>query len=162
MNVDLQIEGSAGRARRLALPDSPRLNVWIVDLNAPAFVIGKHPAWHSQFAVSAAPIDMLPSCCEECRPWREGSTTHRLAFAPLSKPFDWLTGDRPVVSTAALASVDFAAADDAMAAHIVRALAGSLAAGILPVGGRHPRMAWHAACGAVAFALHQARAEVQG
>jgi hypothetical protein len=157
MDVDMQIKGSAGLARRLALPDSPRLNVWIVELDTPAFVIGRRPTWFSQFAVTVAPLELMP---DDCR--GDGACTHRLAFAPLSKPYDWSGDDRPVVSVAALASLDFAAADDIMASQIVRALAGSLAAGILPVGGRHPRMAWHAACGAVAFALHQARTEAQG
>jgi hypothetical protein len=158
MDVDMQIKGRAGIARRLALPDAPRLNVWIVELDTPAFVIGRRAAWHSQFAVTAAPIDMMPS---ESR--GDGACTHRLALAPLSQPYDWeLHYSRPIVSNAALASLDFTAADDAMAARTVRALAGSLAAGILPAGGRHSRMAWHAACGAVAFALHQARAEAQG
>jgi hypothetical protein len=156
MNVDMQIRGSVGLARRLTLPDSPRLNVWIVDLDTPVFVIGRKPTWYSQFAVTAAPLDLMP---DEYR--GDGACTHRLAFAPLAKPCDWHADDRPVVSVAALASLDFTAADDAMAAQIVRTLAGSLAAGILPAGGRHPRMAWHAATGAVAFALHQARAEAQ-
>lgn len=158
MGVDLTIEGGAGRASRLDLPDSPRIHVWIVNLNSPVFVVARRPAWHSQFAISAAPIDMMPSGADH-----EGATTHRMAFAPTVQRYNFLDPDsRPVVSRAALASLDFTAADDAMAAHVVRALAGSLAAGILPAGGRHPRMAWHAAAGAVAFALHQARAEVRG
>jgi hypothetical protein len=156
MGVDMTIEGAAGRAARLTLPDSPRIHVWIVNLNTPVFVMGRRPDWFSQFAVTAAPIDLMP---EEHR--GAGACTHRLAFAPTIERYNFLAlTDRPVISRTALASVDFTAADDAMAAHVVRALAGSLAAGILPVAGRHPRMAWHAAAGAVAFALHQQRAEV--
>lgn len=157
MDVDMQIKGSVGLARRLALPDSPRVHLWIVDLDTPAFVIGRRPTWYSQFAVTAAPIELMPTEHQG-----DGACTHRLAFAPLSQPYDWNGDARPVVSNAALASLDFTAVDDAMAAQIVRALAGSLAAGTLPAGGRHSRMAWHAAALSVAVALHQARAEVQG
>jgi hypothetical protein len=160
MDVDLTIEGSAGLARRLVLPDSPRISVWIVDLNVPAFILGRRPeptGWHSQFAVTTAPIDLLSAETRDM-----AAVTHRLAFAPLAGHFDWQRPDKPVIGVAALASVAFTAADDVMATQVTRAAAGSLTAGILPAGGRHSRMAWHAAVGVVAFALHQARAEVQG
>lgn len=156
MQVDLTIDGSAARACRIALPDAPRLSAWIVEFPRELFVFSRRPTWHSQFAITMAPIDMLPSGSDN-----EG-VTHRLAFGPLSQPYAWKGDDRPVVSGASLASVGFAAADDTMAGAVAHAVAGAVAAGFLPINGRHPRMAWQAAVGAVSIALTQARAEVRG